>query len=90
MRYESKSSIVFQKFNSLNYYSAEEFNHSGRGISFVNSHFIKSGTSYWSLNWEDSETASDEELQKVEAAFRHIHISIEYRSVYGDKFKAYR
>ena len=44
LRYKSKSSIIYQKFNSLEYHPAEEFNHSDSGISFVNSHFLKSGT----------------------------------------------
>ncbi len=44
LRYKSNSSIIFQIFNSVEYYNAEEFNHSGRGISFVNSHYLKSGT----------------------------------------------
>jgi len=44
LRYKSNSSIIFQIFNSVEYYPAEEFNHSGRGISFVNHHYLKSGT----------------------------------------------
>jgi hypothetical protein len=44
LRYKSNSSIIFQIFNSVEYHNAEEFNHSGRGISFVNSHYLKSGT----------------------------------------------
>ncbi len=44
LRYKTKSSIIFQIFNSFEYYPAEKFNHSGRGISFVNSHYLKSGT----------------------------------------------
>ena len=44
LRYKTKSSIIFQIFNSVEYYPAEKFNHSGRGISFVNSHYLKSGT----------------------------------------------
>lgn len=44
LRYKTKSSIIFQLFNSFKYYPAEEFNHSGRGISFVNNNYLKSGS----------------------------------------------
>ena len=44
LRYDTKSSIVFQIFNSVEHHPAEKYNHSGRGISFVNNHYLKSGT----------------------------------------------
>ena len=45
LRYKTKSSIIFQIFNSYNKnYPAKGFNHSGRGISFVNNNYVKSGT----------------------------------------------
>lgn len=53
-------------------------------------HFMKSGTSFWALSWGDSETASDEQLQSVADRFQRIHLSIGYRSIYGDKFEAFR
>lgn len=43
-RYESQSSIIYQIFNSVENHPAIEFNHSDNGISFSNSHYLKSGT----------------------------------------------
>ena len=52
--------------------------------------FMKSGTSFWALRWDDSGTASEEQLKSVADRFQHIHLSIGYRSVYGDRFAAFR